>query len=132
VAVKSLVGLLLLLAACASPAVNSPDGVIVVPSEAGELEQQALEIVRRDSEVAAFLDATDFVVEPLQMDGDLAHLLLRFETEMSNDGIWDRTCEGVGSVISGGHFVVDLAAGAVAETSPRYGPASCIALPGEG
>lgn len=120
------------LAACGALAPPPPDISAVEPAAAGELAQRALEVARADEEVAAFLDDTDFLVEPVRTDGDRVHLLLRFDESVPLGGLWDRTCDATDGQVSGAHFVLDLESEMTVEMSPRWGPESCIPLPAGG
>ncbi|MCA1587505.1 MAG: hypothetical protein LC744_02185 [Chloroflexi bacterium] len=100
-----------------------------MPIDLAEVES-VLAFVREDPEMDAFLDSMPFNPEPLRTDGDLVHVLLRFEHAVPGEGIWARTCEAAHGEVSGAHFVVNVAEGTVEDISPRWGPDSCIALPG--
>lgn len=100
-----------------------------VPVDLEQVEN-VLEAVREGSpEVAAFIDEIEWAPEPLQYDGDVVHLLLRFEEPIPGRGIWDRTCEATEGLVSGAHFVVNVANESLLDMSPRWGPDSCIPLP---
>ena len=124
------IGWVLVLAACAPF-----DRYEVLPTAAaGPVEpaavERALAPVRSDPEIAAFLDANVWVAESLADEGDIAHLLIRFDEPVKPEGIWDRTCDVADGLVSGAHFVVDLAEGTLLDVSPRWGPRSCIGDPG--